>query len=886
MAWLDRLRNLVRSNRHSAELEREIAFHLAERTDHLTATGLTGDAAREEASRRFGNRTGLKERTRDADTFAWLDALIADLRLALRALGANRGFAIVAVISLALGIGANTAIFSLINAVMLRSLPVRHPETLLQVAMSNGQDNTFTNPLWEEIRRHNDLFQGAFAYGPDRFNLATDGEARNVSGEWVSGGYFSSLGVPVILGRTIAPSDDTRGCAPVAVISYGLWQTEFGGAQNAIGKTLTVNSHPFTVAGVLDPSFFGMTVGEQSQLYLPICSEPIVVGNQDTIDGRSSWWLNIMVRPLAGAIAAETGARLAAIAPSVMTATVPSDWPPDMQSSYLKRTLSANPEANGFSQLRLQYAGALRVLMVVVALVLLIACANVANLLLARATVRQHEAAIRLALGAGRARLIRQMLTEAMLLSLAGAALGVLFANWGARLITSLLSTRGGAAWLNLGIDWRMLAFTTAVALASGACFGLAPAWRSAHTDPQIALKAHGRSVVGRGRRQASWVLVAGQVALSFVLLTTAGLLLGSFRNLTMRHAGFQRTGVLLVQTDVADNSPISTDVILERMRALPGVRSAALSSMTPMGSRGENGLLSADGFRPVNKMDALAWVDRVSPGYFATVGTRLLRGRDIGPGDNSGSPSVALITETVARRLFGAADPIGRQFRRSMGNNTNPQFEVIGVVEDSKFRSMRDSVGMVIYIPAAQQRMPLQSFTLEIRSDIPPRSLMSGVKSVMAGAAPTASLEFSTLEEQVARSLSRDRLLAALATFFGGLALLLALIGLYGTMAYQVARRRNEIGIRLALGAASRRVVTMVLGEVGRVVLAGLAVGAALALVATRFIASFLFGLTASDPATWLGAIAVLFLVALVAAAVPARRASRMNPMAALREE
>jgi predicted permease len=381
-------------------------------------------------------------------------------------------------------------------------------------------------------------------------------------------------------------------------------------------------------------------------------------------------------------------------------------------------------------------------------------------------------------------------------------------------------------------------------------------------------------------------VLVAGQVALSFVLLTSAGLLLGSFRNLTTRHAGFQRSGVLLMQADLVDDTPVSTDAILERMRALPGVRSAALSSMTPMGSRGENGLLSADGFHPANKMDALAWVNRVSPGYFATVGTRLLRGRDIGPGDGAGSSSVALITETVARRLFGTLDPIGRQFRRSMGNNTNPQFEVVGVVEDSKFRSLRDSVGMVIYIPAAQRGSPVKNFNIELRSDIPPGALVNGMKSIMADMAPTASLEFSTLEELVARSLSRDRLLATLATFFGGLALLLALIGLYGTMAYQVARRRNEIGIRIALGAASRRVVRMVLGEVSRVVVAGIVGGVALALVATRFIASFLFGLTANDPTTWVGAIAVLLLVGLVAAAIPARRASRMNPMAALREE
>jgi predicted permease len=886
MAWYHRFTNLLRQDRHSRELDREMGFHLAERVDELIATGMPEGEARREARRRFGNRGVMKERTRDVDILTWLDALLADMRQATRALRANPGFALVAVLSLGLGIGANTAIFSLINAVILRSLPVQHPETLLKVSMGKDGGDVFTNPVWEQLRGHPELYSGAFAYGQDRFNLAQAGEARRVEGEWVSGDYFAALGVHAMLGRTIARADDVRGCPAIAVLSYGLWQTEFGGAENAIGRVLSVNSHFYQVVGVVDRAFFGVNVGRRAQLFVPICSEPIVDGPQNAIEDRSSWWLNIMVRPVAGATVAQTGARLAAFAPSVFQATVPAHWSADNTARYLKRTLAVAPAANGFSELRLEYTGALRVLMVVVALVLLIACANVANLLLARATVRQHEAAIRLALGAGRGRLIRLMLTEAMLISLIGAILGLLFATWGTRVLTSFLSVGGSTAWLDRAIDRRVLAFTTLAALISGVFFGLAPAWRSAQADPQAALKAQGRSVVGRSRRRVAWALVAGQVALSFVLLTSAGLLLGSFRNLMSNHAGFRRDGVLLVQTALTDTITALPGTILERVRALPGVRSASFSSMTPLGNRGMNTFILADGYHPSNRTDALSWVNGISQDYFTTMGTTLIAGRDLGPGDNASSPNVALITQSVARRVFGSANPVGRQFRTPEGDHESDPVEIIGVVEDSKFGSIRDTAGLVIYVPMTQASTPPNQFTLEVRSDIPPSALIAGVKSVMAELSPSASLQFTTLSDQVARSLSRDRLLATLATFFGGLALLLALIGLYGTMSYNVARRKNEIGIRIALGAARERVIRMVISEVGVVVFAGLCIGVVLALAATRLVASFLFGLSASDPVTWIGSAGILLGVALLAGAAPAWRAARMNPMSALREE
>ncbi len=888
MAWYRRVTNLLRPTRHSRELDREMDFHVAERADALIAGGMPEAEARREAGRRFGNRSVMKERTREADIMTWLDALFADLRLAARALRANPGFTVVAVLSLGLGIGANTAIFSLIDAVMLKSLPVSHPETLLRLSAGGGGGEAFSNPIWEQLRTHRELYAGALAYSEDKFNLATAGEARRVDGAWVSGDYFTTLGVSAAVGRTLGRGDDVRGCPAIAVLGWGLWQAEFGGAPGAIGKTLMVDSHPFTVVGVVDRSFSGLNVGTRSELYLPICAAPGIGGPPDALDARNFWWLSIMARPVAGETVQQAGARFAGAAAGIFQATVPATWPAELRASYLKRTLAVAPAAGGFSDLRLEYSGALRVLMVVVTLVLLIACANVANLLLARATVRQHEAAIRLALGAGRGRLIRLMLTEAMLLSLIGAALGVVFAGWGTRVVTRFISVGDTAAWLDLSIDRRVLAFTTLAALISGVLFGLAPAWRSAQADPQAALKARGRSVVGRGRRHAGWVLVAGQVALSFVLLTSAGLLLNSFRNLTSAHAGFQQDGVLLIDTELAEPSASLANGILDRLRALPGVRSAALSTMTPLASEGEieNTSLISDSYHPADDVKNVSTVNQVSPGYFAAIGTRLLRGRDVSPTDNAGSQQVALVNQTTARRLFDSEDPIGQQFRRGQGDHQSDPFEVIGVVEDARFASLRDSSGMMIYVPAAQSRRPIGSFTLELRSDVPPGTLIGGVRNVMAQLSPTASLRFTTLSEQVSQSLSRDRLLATLAAFFGGLALLLALIGLYGTTAYGVARRRNEIGIRIALGAARDRVLRMMIGEVSVVVLAGIGIGMVAALAATRLVASFLFGLTASDPMTWIASAGILLAVSVVAVAAPAWRAARMDPMAALREE
>ena len=820
------------------------------------------------------------------------DDVLQDVRYALRALRSSPGFAAIAILSLALGIGANTAIFSLINAVILKTLPVSHPEQLVQLVMKTEGGTTFTNPIWEQVRDRQDVFSGAFAYSPIRLNLAGGGEVRNASTSWVSGDFFSTLGVHPLLGRTFTAADDKRGCPAIAVLSHDFWQREYGGAADVFERRLTLSSHPVRIVGVAPPGFNGIQVGEAVEIYMPLCAEGTLVRENSALDKRANWWLWIFARLKPGIGEQQALARMNTLAPQLFAATMPSGYPPDAQKYHLNRRFDLLPGATGYSSIRRDYTAALYTLMAAVGVVLLIACANVANLLISRASARRKEIAIRMAIGAGRARLIRQLLTESLLLSSMGAVLGVLFAEWASRMLVRFLDTSNSTVVLDLSIDVRVLAFTMGVAVATGILFGLAPAWQGAHVDPHSAMKANARGVVeSHARFGLGKMLVTVQVALSLVLLVGAGLMLKTFAKLATVDTGFDKNQVLLIRVDPRYASvppdrrlPLYQE-LQQRLGAIPGVRSASFADITPISGSSANQIVHVEGYVPKSRKDMVVWNNSISAGFFASMETPFIAGRDFNEHDTLHAPLVAVINESMASKFFGSPlSAVGKTFRNGWNEISGP-IQIIGVVKDTKYNSLRAEGEAIAYYPLSQLP-PMRWANFVLRANGPAASLIPSVKAAVDEVNHDITLQFRTLALQVDESLGRERLLATLSGFFGALALALAVIGLYGVMSYNVARRRNEIGIRMALGAEQARVLRMVLGEVAILIVAGLALGLAVAVFSTRLLASFLYRLEPNDPTTLVTACVVLAVSAVVAGLLPARRAANLDPMTALREE
>jgi predicted permease len=783
--------------------------------------------------------------------------VLQDVRYALSALRSSPGFAATAILSLALGIGANTAIFSLINAVILKTLPVSHPEQLVQLVMKTEDGTTFTNPIWEQVRDRQDVFSGAFAYSPIRLNLAGGGEVRNASPSWGSGDFFSTLGVHPLLGRTFTAADDKRGCPAIAVLSHDFWQREYGGAADVFERRLTLSSHPVRIVGVAPPGFNGIQVGEAVEIYMPLCAEGTLVRENSALDKRANWWLWIFARLKPGIGEQQALARMNTLAPQLFAATMPSGYPPDAQKYHLNRRFDLLPGATGYSSIRRDYTAALYTLMAAVGVVLLIACANVANLLISRASARRKEIAIRMAIGAGRARLIRQLLTESLLLSSVGAVLGVLFAECASRMLVRFLDTSNSTVVLDLSIDVRVLAFTMGIAVATGILFGLAPAWQGAHVEPHSAMKANARGVVeSHARFGLGKMLVTMQVALSLVLLVGAGLMLKTFAKLATVDTGFDKNQVLLIRVDPRYASvPLDRRLPLyqelqQRLGAIPRVRSASFADITPVSGSFSNQIVHVEGYVPKSRKDMVVWNNSISAGFFAGMETPFIAGRDFNQHDTLHAPLVAVINESMAGKFFGSPlSAVGKTFRNGWNEISGP-IQIIGVVKDTKYTSLRAEGEAIAYYPLSQLP-PMRWANFVLRANGPASSLIPSVKAAVDEVNHEITLQFRTLALQVDESLGRERLLATLSGFFGALALALAVIGLYGVMSYNVARRRNEIGIRMALGAEQTRVLRMILGEVAILIVAGLALGLAVALFSTRLLAGFLYRLEPNDPKT-----------------------------------
>jgi len=874
-----RLRYLFNRKQHEQDLADEMRLH------RELAVG-----------RSFGNATQLAESSRAVWIWPFLDTFVQDTRYALRTLRANPGFAATAVLSLALGIGANTAIFSILNAVMLRSLPVEDPQRLMQLAAPQGSSyNPYvTNPIWEQVRDHQQAFSGTLAFSGARFDLAEGGESHFAEGLWVSGDYFRVLGVPAMRGRVFTPDDDLHGgghAGPVAVISHGFWKRHFASDSDIVGKTIRLDRHPFVIVGVTTPWFTGLDVDTSYDVAIPIGCEPILHTDHSALDARSSWWLRMLGRLKAGETLQQADAKMKALAPGVYRATLPPNWDADGQRDYLKRSLALRPAATGFSDTGSQYRTALFTLMVVVGLVLLIACANIANLLLARAAARQREISIRMAIGAARRRVMRQLMSESLLLSVLGAAGGLLFAVWGSSLLVRFLSKTGSELQLDTAPDWRVLAFTMGVAVLTGLLFGLAPALRATSVSPNNVLKEHARGVAG-GRFGLGRALVTGQVALSLMLLVGAGLFLGTFRNLLSTDLGFSRHNVLLVHAAMMQSNipraqrPRVYQEVVERLRAIPGVVSASSSVVTPIGGTTWNNFVEPEGYSPKGKDDTIVYFNRVSPGYFATLRMPLLLGRDFSPHDDAGAPKVMLIDESAAHRFFGNANPIGKTIGQESQPGKHEIYQVIGAVKDAKYEQVNEDRLLSVYVAAAQDAEPWSEITFEIRTERPVETLIPAVRAAIGGVNRSISLEFRNFETQVDESLLQPRMVALLSAFFGGLALLLAMIGIYGVTAYGVARRQAEIGIRMALGAQPGSVVWLVLREVAAMLAVGTLLGLGASLAVGRLIASLLYGVKPHDAAPLALAAVVLGIATGIAAYLPAHRAARLDPMVALREE
>ncbi len=906
-----RLRGLFGKGRLDRELADEIESHLALSAEESVNRGMNPAEARREALLAFGGVEQTKEAYRDTRGVPGIETLVQDLRYGLRSLRRSPGFAAAGTLSIAIGVGANTAIFSLINAVLLRTLPVDRPEQLavFSVGSSQGDDYSFSYPDYAQLRDGTTTLSSVCASGGAsrmRMVVATSsagGTPESVQAEKVSGNFFSTLGVEAELGRALTDADDRDRAAPVAVISHGFWQRRFGRDPAVVGKSIVLNDVPFTIVGVAPRRFFGFEVAATPDMWWPLHQLPRVSPGA-VLESQGWTWLRLVGRLAPGASLAQARAecsvifeRMLADAAEREASAQGSAWTPTERREFLDRRLAIEPGRTGWTPLR-EASAPLLVLMAVVVLVLLIACANVANLLMARASARQKEIAMRLAIGASRMRIVRQLLTESVLLALLGGGFGLLGAFWGTRLLVVYLSDfirtvfPERAMALDVTPDGHVLAFTLGVSVATGILFGMVPALRATRLDLASPLKQlPGRPVKRTSRFVLHRVLVVSQTALSLFLLVGTGLLVRSLQNLRDLDTGFDHEKVLLFSIDpgnrygAAGRTRLYQDVI-ERLASLPGARSASVSKWGFMSPNSWGNKVLVDGYVPRADEDVRCFGQIVGPRFFETLGIPLRRGREFGPRDGAAAPQVAVINESMARHFFGQADPVGRHF--SLPARPKVAIEIVGVAKDTKYRSLREEPARTFYVPFLQQPSDSdQGVLVALRSVDSPSSVMSAARRTLQGIdSQLQMLDPRTMSEVVDASLVLERFLSHLASFFSASALLLAALGFYGVMSYGVARRTAEIGVRMALGATRGIVLWSVLRESLLLAGIGITLGLPAGLLGARAISSMLFGLSPSDPVTIALATIVMLAVAVLAGYGPARRAARLDPLMALRYE
>ena len=824
-----------------------------------------------------------------------------NLRYSLRLLRLSPGFTTVAVLTLALGIGANTAIFQLIDAIRLRTIPVKNPQELGTVRIADrtwgagqfsSQYSQLSFAMWEQIRKRQEGFAEIAVWSGQQFNLATGGEVRYAKGLRVSGDFFRVLGIEPILGRLLGPADDQPGCGiGGANISYAFWQRNFAGDPSVVGKRLTLHGNSFEVLGVTPPGFNGISVGDTFDVAVPICVEPILSPENNRLTLRHAWWLASIGRLKPGWTIARANAQMNAVTSAILQETIPPFYDAEVVKKYIEYKLGAFPASTGFSQLREDSETSLWLLLGISGLVLLIACANLANLMLARASARERQITIRLALGATRGRMIRELLSESMLLAAAGSICGMFLAFAVSRMLVAFISTPDNPIFLDLGTDWHVLAFTTALAVFTTVLFGLAPAFRATRAEPATLLQSGTRGMTGsRERFSLRRILVVSQVALSVVLLMGALLFARSLRNLTTLNLGFQQNGILITSVDFRrlqipeERYTEYKREIVKHVQAMPGVESVAGAMLVPFGGDAWNENVLLEGSE---EDKGTSWINYLGSGYFQTIGTSLIAGRDFDDRDTAASVKVAIVNQAFVRKILKGADPLGKTFRlKEAPGKLRPLYEIVGLTGDSKFQDMHEEFLPFVYFAASQQEKPSSDTQILIRSSLPLASLMASIKQAIGDVNPGIDLEFKVFKKQIHDALLQDELMATLSGFFGFLAALLAAIGLYGVISYMVLQRTKEIGIRMAIGAEGSHVVRMIMREAGMLTIIGLVVGAGLALATAQVAKSLLFGLKPRDPLTLVLSVVILSAVAALASFLPARRASKLDPLTALRYE